>query len=215
MPTGTPAERSPLAPNHHANFPAFTGTGGLLAAASFLVGRRADADYAIELADVGPGDDVVDVGCGPGVAARRAAVAGATSVIGVDPAPVMLRMARTVSGIRRRSAAVRFVIGAAEALPLPDRSATVVWSLATVHHWRDVELGLAEARRVLRPTGRLLAIERLVEAGASGHASHGWTNDQAHSFAERSRAAGFVDVDVREHHTSRRRLVLSVLATAP
>jgi ubiquinone/menaquinone biosynthesis C-methylase UbiE len=49
-----------------------------------------------------------------------------------------------------------------------------------VHHWHDLDAGLAEVRRVLRPSGRFLAIERQVEPGATGLASHGWTAEQAH-----------------------------------
>ena len=107
-----------------------------------------------------------------------------------------------------------YLEGAAEALPLPDHSATVVWSLATVHHWQDLGRGLREVRRVLRPSGRLLAIERRVEPGPCGHASHGWTDDQARVFAEECRAAGFADAEVGHHQTGRPRRVVSVLANA-
>ena len=201
---------APLPPNHHGDHPGFGGLGGLMAALSFTVGRQPDADLAVRLASVGVGDRVVDIGCGPGVAMRRAAVAGAASVIGVDPAAVMLRVGRVASVLRPRRAHVRFVRGAAEALPLEDASATVIWSLSTVHHWRDVELGLREVRRVLLPGGRLLAIERRVELGASGHASHGWTDGQAERFAAACESAGFEDVAVARHQTSRQ--VLTVLA---
>ncbi len=51
-----------------------------------MVNRKPDADLAIELTGAGPGDDVVDVGCGPGSAARRVARRGAASVVGIDPA---------------------------------------------------------------------------------------------------------------------------------
>ena len=202
-----------LAPNHHGDHPGFAGLGGLMAALSFSVGRRPDADLAVRLASVGAGDRVVDIGCGPGVAMRRAAAAGAASVIGVDPAAVMLRVGRVSSVFRARRAHLRFVEGAAEALPLEDASATVVWSLSTVHHWRDVELGLHEVRRVLLPGGRLLAIERRVKPGASGHASHGWTDGQAERFAAACESAGLEEVAVARHQTSRQ--VLTVLAHAP
>jgi SAM-dependent methyltransferase len=195
--TTSPADADTTAPNHHADHPGFSGVGGLFAALCFTVGRRGQADLAIELAGVGPDDDVVDVGCGPGVAVRRAAGL-ARSVVGVDPAPVMLRVARALGGPSRR-----YLLGAAEALPLPDDSATVVWSLTTVHHWRDLDAGLREARRVLRPTGRLLAIERRIEPGASGIASHGWTEHHAQRFAELCRAAGFVDVEIGRHRPGR------------
>ena len=202
-----------LPPNHHGDYPGFGGLRGLMAALSFSVGRRPDADLAVRLTSVAAGDRVVDIGCGAGVAMRRAVAAGAASVIGVDPATVMLRVRRVSSILRSRRGRIRLVEGAAERLPLEDASATVIWSLSTVHHWRDVELGLHEVRRVLLPCGRLLAIERQVEPGASGHASHGWTDAQAERFAAACKSVGFEDVAVARHQTSRR--VLTVLAHAP
>ncbi len=201
-------------PNHHAHHPGFAGLRGLVAALAFTVGRGEAADLAIDLTGTGPGDDVVDIGCGPGVAVRRAAARRASSVVGVDPAAVMLRVGRPLTRVRPGARRVRYLGGAAEALPLPDDSVTVAWSLSTVHHWHDVEAGLAEVRRVLRPSGRFLAIERRAQPGARGHASHGWTEDQAELFAERCRAAGFTAVEVGGHDL-RRRHVISVLATAP
>jgi ubiquinone/menaquinone biosynthesis C-methylase UbiE len=213
MTTATPPRDPELTPNHHADYPAFAGLGGLLAALTFSVGRTADADLAIRLTQAGPGDDVLDVGCGPGVAARRTAARGVSSVVGVDPAPVMLRVARAL-GARRRNPAVRFLVGSAEELPVPDGSASVLWSLATVHHWRDLTAGLAEARRVLRPGGRFLAIERHVTPGATGHGTHGWSDDQARRFAESCVTAGFADVAVSRHRAGKKP-VLAVLAARP
>jgi ubiquinone/menaquinone biosynthesis C-methylase UbiE len=212
MTTSTPTRRADLAPNHHAAYPAFAGVGGLVAALTFTVGRGPVADLALRLTAVGPDDDLVDVGCGPGVAARAAAATGASSVTGIDPAPIMLRVARTLTRLRRHAPPVRYLHGAAEHLPLPDSSVSVLWSLATVHHWRDLTVGLREARRVLRPSGRLLAIERRVAPGASGHAAHGWTEAQARCFAEECQAAGFADIDIG-HHRPNHKPVLAVLAT--
>jgi ubiquinone/menaquinone biosynthesis C-methylase UbiE len=197
-------------PNHHHDHPGFSGITGVLAALTMTVGRGGHARLATALTGVGPEDVVVDVGCGPGAAVRRAAAAGA-EVVGVDPAPVMLRTARLLTRDTRH---VRYLEGRAESLPLPDASATVLWSIATVHHWPDIDGGLQEARRVLRPGGRLLAIERRAEMGARGLASHGWTPPQAEAFAATCRAAGFVEARVAEHDCGRRG-ALSVLATAP
>jgi ubiquinone/menaquinone biosynthesis C-methylase UbiE len=86
----------------------------------------------------------------------------------------MLRLARILT---RSSLLACYLQGGAEALSLPDESASVVWSIASVHHWADLDAGLrGEARRVLRPAGRLVAIERRTQPGARGHASHGWTD---------------------------------------
>jgi ubiquinone/menaquinone biosynthesis C-methylase UbiE len=198
-----------LAPNHHAHYGTFSGLSGLAAALS-MVGRTDDARVAARLGDLHSDDVVVDIGCGPGTAVRHAARVGAT-VTGVDPAPVMLRVARLLTRPRRN---IRYVEGVAEALPIPDHSANVVWSIATVHHWTDLDRALEEIRRVLAPRGRYVAIERLTVAGARGHAGHGWTDAQAAAFADRCREHGFANVRV-DHHSTARRSTVSVTATAP
>ena len=197
---------SSLAPNHHGHHPGFSGLTGWIAARTMSRGRTDNGELAIDLTNLTAGDRLVDIGCGPGVAARSSAERGA-EVTGIDPASVMLRVARRAD--RRHAVAWRH--GTAEALPLPDGSHDVAWSLSTVHHWRDLEAGLAEVRRVLTPDGRFLATERLVQVGATGHASHGWTAGQADRFAELCEVAGFQDVTISSHHSARG-VLLAVLA---
>jgi ubiquinone/menaquinone biosynthesis C-methylase UbiE len=197
-------------PNHHADFPGFAGVAGLVAALSMAFGRKGDALLAVLLSGMKSGDTVVDIGCGPGVAVRYAARLGAV-VIGVDPAPVMLRVARLLT---RHSSKVRYIRGAAEAIPVPEGSASVVWSIATVHHWSDIDAGLREIRQALIPGGRLVAMERRAQRGARGHASHGWTDEQATNFGDRCREHGFTDVRL-EKTTIRRRSTVCVIANAP
>lgn len=190
---------APSVPNHHADQPGFSGIVGMLAGRAMLIGRGSVGRLAAELADIAATDHVVDVSCGPGNAAREAARRGAT-VTAVDPAPVMLGIARRLT---RDHPPLRGDRGVAEALPVADGTATVVWSIATVHHWSDLEAGLNEALRVLQPGGRLLAIERHSRPGARGLASHGWTDAQADAFAERCVAAGFTKREVAKHRVGR------------
>ncbi|MGB1224358.1 MAG: class I SAM-dependent methyltransferase [Mycobacterium sp.] len=202
-------DENSLAVNHHADHPGFAGVTGSLFAAAFLLTGRAHAMLAADLMQISPEDHVVDIGCGPGNAIRTAAQRGALT-IGVDPSPSMLRMARTIT----RDRTVRWAEGSAESLPVADGWATVVWALATVHHWRDASAGVAEVYRVLSSGGRLLAVERQCRPGATGFASHGWTAQQAESFAALCRSAGFVDVNVADH-SSGRRPVWTVIGVRP
>jgi ubiquinone/menaquinone biosynthesis C-methylase UbiE len=185
--------------NHHADHAGFAGVAGLVFGLGMLVLGRGYARMAVELASVSDADRVVDIGCGPGGAVRAAAQRGAR-VVGVDPAPVMLRLANAMT---RGQPNITWSQGTAEALPLPDGWATVAWSLRTVHHWKDVTAGLAELRRVLAPAGRFLVIERRVQPGATGLASHGWTEQQADAFQTHCRAMGFDAVRIDQHPAGR------------
>ena len=84
--------------NHHADHPGFAGVSGCLFGFAFLLTGGRTARLAADLADVTAADHVVDVGCGPGTAARTAARRGAR-VTGVDPAPSMLTVARAVRAV--------------------------------------------------------------------------------------------------------------------
>jgi ubiquinone/menaquinone biosynthesis C-methylase UbiE len=194
-------DTSPASPvNHHADHPGFAGPKGLFIALILLMVGRTRSRLVADLASLSSSDHVVDIGCGPGNSVRAAARRGA-HVTGVDPAGLMLRLARIVTRDRSR---ITWVQGTAENLPVPEHSATVVWSVATVHHWADVTAGLAEVRRVLSPGGRFLVIERRVRPGATGLASHGWTDQQAATFAECCRSAGLDDVRVETLNRGRR-----------
>ena len=207
----TQPSAQPSVPNHHAHHPGFAGPAGLFAAATMVLGGRGRPQVAERVSELAPGDTVADIGCGPGSAARHAAKCAA-SVTGIDPAPMMLRLARLLTP--RSPHPVRYVQGTAEALPLPDSSVSVAWSIASVHHWTDLDAGLRESRRVLKPGGRLVAIERLTRPGATGLASHGWTPEQAAAFADRCVAHGFTGARTDQHGRGRKTLV-SVSAQVP
>jgi ubiquinone/menaquinone biosynthesis C-methylase UbiE len=77
-------------------------------------------------------------------------------VIGLDPSPKLLSMAR---GNLRPGLRVEFVEGSAEAIPLDTGSIDTVVTTWTLCSIPDAERALREMSRVLKPTGRLLFVE--------------------------------------------------------
>ena len=97
------------------------------------------------------GRDVVDVGCGDGF--HLPFFVGAASVTGVEPHPPLVARARA------RHPDARVLGGGAAALPLPDASVDLVHARTAYFFGRGCEPGLAEARRVLRPTGAIAIVD--------------------------------------------------------
>jgi len=164
----------------------------IITAVSMTAGRGPLARTVAGAAELTAGDRVVDIGCGPGTAVRYAAPRAATAT-GIDPDPVMLRLAQWGTALRR-SPNVSWLEGRAEKLPLPDGEATVAWAISSSHHWEDRGAAVSEAWRILTPGGRLVLAERLAKPGARGHAAHGLTQDQAEDLARQLTAADFDQV---------------------
>jgi SAM-dependent methyltransferase len=100
--------------------------------------------------EVLPGDHALDLGCGAGRFVRVLAELGADPV-GIDIAEGAIERARrNLPGADLRLAAPDGT------LPLDHGECDLVWCSETIEHALDVAHLLAEARRVLRPTGRLL-----------------------------------------------------------
>ncbi len=197
----------PLPPNHHGdNNAKFGGLTGYIAALTMVLGRRSDGELVARLANVSAADRVLDIGCGPGTAARIAARTGA-AVTGVDPAKPMLDLGRLINRIRPPATPIEWVEAGCEDIPVADDSYSVCWSLASVHHWPNLEAGLIEVQRVLRPGGQFLALEKQSPPDADGLASHGWTADQAQGFAEMLPSYGFEAIEVENHQHGRRKVV--------
>jgi ubiquinone/menaquinone biosynthesis C-methylase UbiE len=183
----------------------FEGVFGLLAGLTMAFGRGRSARLVADVAGVGAGDRVVDVGSGPGRFLREAGERGAEAV-GVEPSGQMRRLAawRTPASLRER---VRVVDGTAERMPLEDGSATVAWAVASFHHWADPDAGLAELHRVLAPGGRLLIAERLARPGG-WFRQHALSWEQGERLAAQVGRAGFADVTVAKEVAGRRHLLL-------
>ena len=155
-----------------------------------LFSRSPKSNLAIvDLAEFERAHVVLDIGCGPGVAVRAAAD-HVERAVGVDRAPAMVEIATS------RSADVpnaEFKLGSAEALPFDDATFDRVWTIRAFHHWEDRDAGLREVKRVLKPGGRFLIIER------QSNGKHGLNQAGASALGDALRAAGFSWIGVGAH----------------
>jgi SAM-dependent methyltransferase len=116
---------------------------------------RVRATLALE-----PGEQVLDVGVGPGfLAAEMAAeVRPDGRVCGIDTSAAMLEVAaRRNPGVH--AATLELELGGVERIPYADESFDAVVTTQVLEYVADIAGALAEMRRVLRPGGRLLVLD--------------------------------------------------------
>ena len=115
-----------------------------------FIGRYSEplaAQFA-ELAGIGSGQRVLDVGCGPGaLAAELLRRAGDGAVCAVEPSASFL------AAVRQRLPGLTVQQAAAERLPFPDSSFDAALAQLVVHFMPDPVAGLREMARVTRPGG--------------------------------------------------------------
>jgi len=160
------------------------------------------------LADLQPGDVVLDLGSGGGIdvllSARRVGPTG--KAYGLDMTDEMLALARqnqAKAGVTN----VEFLKGEIEAIPLPDASVDVIISNCVINLSLDKDKVLAEAFRVLKPGGRF-AVSDIVFQGDMSlipetllHDIEAWSGCVAGALEEQDylqklRRAGFADAAI-------------------
>jgi SAM-dependent methyltransferase len=159
----------------------------------------------LAVADLGPGETVLDLGCGGGIdvllSAKRVGPTG--KVYGVDMTTEMLDLARA-NAVRAGATNVEFLEGSIEALPLPDACVDVVISNCVINLSVDKPAVLAEIYRVLRPGGRVgvsdvvaeddLSAEQRAERGSYVGCIAGALSRR--EYLDGLAAAGLVEADV-------------------
>jgi ubiquinone/menaquinone biosynthesis C-methylase UbiE len=167
----------------------------------------------LDLLGVAPGMRVLDVGCGTGAVSRDLArrVGPTGRVVGVDPSPVFLQIARELAGRDGLATLIDFRPGDARDLPFGDAEFDAAVAATVLSHVPEGARAVPEMARVVRPGGRVgvfdldtdsliiahpdRALTRRVVAAHSDHAvTDGWLGRRLPGLFA---AAGLRDIGVR------------------
>ena len=151
------------------------------------LGRAASLALA-KLADVQPGERVLDVGAGIGGPARFLAARYGADVTALDATERFCRAAELLTRGAGLADRVHIVCDDALALPFPDHSFDVAWTQALIQNVSDKEQLVAELARVVRPGGRLAMFELLAGPGGALEFPVPWGDDEEHSWLPTSPA---------------------------
>jgi ubiquinone/menaquinone biosynthesis C-methylase UbiE len=159
-----------------------------------------------DLAQLQPGEQVLDVGCGTGTLAMEVArrVGRAGRVAGVDPGTQQIARARTKAA--RRNLPIEFQIGVIEQFAFPDQTFDVVFSTLMMHHLPAPlkRQGLAEIVRVLKSGGRLVIADFMHRSDRHGQATRFHAGgSRMHDLAALVKDAGFEHLETEEMRPSR------------
>lgn len=125
----------------------------------FHIGGAEATAALLDKLDVRPEMEVLDIGSGIGGPARMIAGRYKCRVTGVDLTPSFVETARALSAMSGMADRVRFEVGSAVALPLPDASFDLALLLHVGMNVPDKRALFSEARRVLRDGGTFAVYE--------------------------------------------------------
>jgi len=118
-------------------------------------------EMTVNLAQVKPGDSVLEIGCGTGTltleAKRQAGPTG--KVFGIDIIPGMIELSRQKAA--KANLEVTFQSGSIDEIPLPANQFDVVMCSFMIFHMSETtrRKGMSEIQRVLKPDGHLLVLD--------------------------------------------------------
>lgn len=172
-------------------------------------------EQVIARAGIKPGDQVLDAGCGQGVAACDIAARTGAQVEGITIVDFEVPKAEARAARLGVSATTGFSVMDYSATRFPDARFDVIYTTETLSHSPDIDRTLREFYRILRPGGRVAFFEysiaetaeftqrewQLFERIAEGSAMVGLRAFRHDRFAGRMAAAGFVDA-VEENITA-------------
>ena len=160
----------------------------------------------LQLAQLQPGEAILDIGCGTGklIFAAEKVVGSAGTAVGLDVEPGMIAQAK--ANAAKAHSHATFGVASITEIPYPDNSFDVVTSSLVYHHLSPAEkvAGLQEVARVLKPNGRFLIVDlnptrRGLAVRLPGHNQLAQEDYVSREVVEQLAAAGFANITAGAH----------------
>ncbi|WP_108244742.1 bifunctional demethylmenaquinone methyltransferase/2-methoxy-6-polyprenyl-1,4-benzoquinol methylase UbiE [Muricauda brasiliensis] len=107
-------------------------------------------------------DSILDIATGTGDLAIAMANTGAKNIVGLDLSPGMLEVGKKKVANKNLQNTIEMVVGDSENLPFEDNSFDAITVAFGVRNFENLEKGLEEIHRVLRPGGNFVVLETSV-----------------------------------------------------
>jgi ubiquinone/menaquinone biosynthesis C-methylase UbiE len=201
-----------IQPSHHTNCKALsmasqfacpTGKMGRLVGHLMAVKNAKMNAFAVEMLDLQPDDQVLEIGFGHGRTIRMIAERVRMGfVAGVDLSDVMVRQAAKHNLDHIVSGRVELCRGSVADLPYEYSRFTKVLAVNNYHFWPNAELNLIEIQRVMREGGSLVLCLRMHSTSRFAVAP-GFTEDEVADIASLARWVGFRDIRIVKRKVGR------------
>ncbi|MBN2099528.1 MAG: class I SAM-dependent methyltransferase [Dehalococcoidia bacterium] len=174
-----------------------SGAPGRLLGRLMNLGHREAYVWGLAQLPMKPDSVVLDIGCGGGAALKLLAVMVSKGrVWGIDHSWEMVNLARQVNKRFIEGGQVAVDHGSVSDLPYADEMFDVVTAFETIEFWPSLSEDLKEVRRVLKPGGQLLVVNRHPEQERDSKWTESLQIRTSGEYRERLGAEGYVDISV-------------------
>lgn len=163
-------------------------------------GHREAHVWGIDHLSIEPGAIVLDVGCGGGAVVWFLAIKVADGkVYGIDHAEEMVALSKRVNRQFVKAGRVEIDHGSVSRLPYPNDMFDAVTAFETIEFWPHLNEDLQEVRRVLKPGGTLLIVNRHTPPGVENKYAEFLRFHSPDAYRDPLGDAGYVEVSIDDH----------------
>ncbi len=191
-------------PGWKAQFACPTGKMGRLVGHLMAIKNAKMNDFAVEMLDVQPEDQILEIGFGHGRTIRKMAERAETGfVAGLDISEVMVRQASKRNRESIKAGRVEVCQGSVSNIPYEYARFNKVLAVNNYQFWPNPELNLDEIRRTLCEDGLLVLCLRMKKTDNSFQLAPGFTEEEVNEVVGLVRWVGFRDVETARSKTRR------------